>query len=131
MKNFDDRYSYGEKAENAFEEYLKFAALSYVKHINESYWSKEYDLTYGDFEVQGVKIDVKRNSISLRSLDNFKGDCFIVYHHDLHSPMVIETEEAKKLDRSTCSTLSSGDKGFKYNVLRKLNYKTFDEFFKN
>lgn len=131
MKNFDERYSYGEEAEKAFEIYLKFAGLSYKKHINESQWTPEFDLINGDFEVNGYKIDIKRDSISLKSIDNFQGDYFIVYHHLLHTPMVIEKDEIKKLDRSLCSILSSGDKGFKYTVLRKLKFKTFDEFFKN
>ena len=129
MKNFDERYSYGEEAENAFEAYLKFAGISYKKYINESYWSREFDLINGDFEVCGYKIDVKRNAISLRSLDNFQGDYFVVYHHALNTPMVIEKDEVKKLDRNSCSNLTSGDKGFKYTLLRTLNFQTFDEFF--
>jgi len=131
LNTFDNRYSYGEEAENAFEQYLKFAQITYKKYINESYWSKEFDLINGDFEVNGFKIDVKRNSISLRSLENFKGDYFVVYHHNLSTPMVIKLDEVKKLDVHSYSTLSSGDKGFKYNVLRTLNFMTFDEFFKN
>lgn len=130
LDTFQDRYEYGLKAEKAFEQFLNYAKIPYTKFINESYWTKEFDLVNGDFKANGENIDVKRNSISFRSLDNFKGKYYVVYHNDLHSPMVIETEEVNKLDRNNCDTLESGSKGFKYHRLSKLKYMTFDEFFK-
>lgn len=130
LSTFEARYTYGQAAEQAFAAFLNFAKIPYTQYINESYWSKEFDLVNGDFQVRGENIDVKRNSISFRSLDNFKGKYYVVYHNDLSSPLVIETEEVKKLDRKNFDILESGSYGFKYPKLSKLKYMTFDEFFK-
>jgi hydroxymethylpyrimidine pyrophosphatase-like HAD family hydrolase len=131
LNTFNGRYAYGEEAEIAFENYLKNKSITYIRYINESYWNKTYDLINGDFFVMNENFDVKRNSISFHSLDNFKGKYYIIYHHDLHSSLVIETNEIQKLNRNNYDILSSGDKGFKYYRLKNLKHVTLDEFFKS
>jgi hypothetical protein len=129
LDSFEARLADGQEAENLFENYLKNKDIKYVRHFNESYWSKSYDLINGDFYINEEKFDIKRNSISFKSLDNYNGKYFIVYHWNLHTPIIVKADDVRKLNRSYCDILRSGDKGFKYNRLKYLKHKTLDEFF--
>jgi len=130
LSTFQVRYNKGVEAENLFEQYLIDNHIPYTKFINESYWSISYDLVNGDFLVNGERFDIKRNAISFKSLDNFAGKYFIVYHYMLHTPIVIEAAEIKKMNRNYFDTLMSGDPGFKYYRLKNLKHWSLDQFFK-
>lgn len=91
---------------------------------------KKFDLENGDLIIGVEYCDIKRNSLSFKSLDNFKHKYFIIGHHDLRDFLVMKADDIRKLDRNTHGEkLSSNDLGFKYwNLKRLVKHITLDDF---
>ena len=136
LDSFEKRASYGQEAVDKTVQLCETLGIKYETVVSVEEWKKanggkknwpeierlnKIDLEEGDLKILGHNFDVKRNAISFKSLDNFKGKYFIIYHHDLEAALVIEGSQIKKLDRTYFSDeLSSGDRGIKYYNLRKL-----------
>lgn len=125
---FEDRLLFGQEAEDLFEQTLKKEKISYIKLTNLPNWSKEYDLKYGDFQVGNIYQDIKRNSISKKSIDNFKGEYFVVYNLSLSMGFVIQTKEMKHINSNAYTQLTSGDLGLNFAALQRFPHISLEEF---
>jgi hypothetical protein len=144
LNSFSGRNDYGEKAVEKTAEFLNYKGIKYDRVVARETWRKtdqnrnwdemkklrKLDLENGDLTISNENFDIKRNAISLYSLDNFKGKYFILHDHFLNEARVYDVEELRRCNRAHCEKLSSGDLGFKFHQLKNVKYKTLEEFFK-
>ena len=116
-----DRYNYGEYAVLESYKTLRERQVwfkSSKSHFGDA-WCPHVDKLWGDVVItigeSNYYFDVKRNSVSIDSLNAFVGDYFVVYHHTLKDNVVIPREHLKGFqDKYTKEPLRSGDLGIKY-----------------
>jgi hypothetical protein len=144
MDKFSDRRSYGDEAEDELYKYCDQHSIKYIIIVSREEWAdvEKYtaewvalvkkDLEEGDviFPIIHENVDVKHNSITLHSLDNFKHTYYIVYNNFLNKVIVLKKDDVNTLDRNLAEELRSEDKGFKFRILETLPHLTLEEFFK-
>ena len=130
LDTFRDRFKYGDVAVEKAIEILTKLKIPY-KTCKESWgnkWNNEIDAQYGDLlilhnPVKPIWIDVKRNSVSVDSLNKFEGHYFWVFHHFVdHLNLLITKQEILSLDLPL-HELASGVDGYKIgNMYSKAHY---------
>jgi len=129
------RFNYGEYAVQESYKTLRHRHVwfkSSKSHFGEA-WSPHVDKLWGDIvitiEETNYYFDVKRNSVSIDSLNAFAGDYFLVYHHFLKENVVIPREHLKGFqDKYTKEPLSSGDMGIKFWNFKDVGFMNLDEW---
>ena len=121
MKNFTERKTYGDVAEEYAHKILTELKIPFI--TSREYWGEEWtnelDGRYGDIQLYPgsehfMWIDVKRNSIPIKSLNKFEGDYFWLFHHIVENySMLITKDEVLSQPNLNESILSSGDPGYK------------------
>lgn len=134
LDTFEDRYEYGKKAEDCYEVAIKSAELKIeqIPYIEER--GSEYNKTNGDFYVQSkLRIEVKRNSISINCILGFEGDLFVIYNHFLTEAIVIKKEDMKQFIQlqKNWVRLSSGDEGLKFKTLKEVAHISLKQHIEN
>ena len=130
MKTFEERMTYGEQAEFQFEKDMEKAGYIFKSTKLLEAWTSEFDLRNGDYYYSKplIRLDVKRNSISERSLKNFEGNYYAVYHHNLSEVIFLKPEDLHDIHEEDWVELASGDKGIKFSSLKTYPHLTFNEF---
>jgi len=127
------RGEYGEKAVLRTYEILGSHNISFQSA--KDYWGDQYsfkkDLEYGDIIFFDLWFDIKRNSISVESFENFKGFGYIVIHHYLNNNFVITREKLVEVHTNLLTeSLLSGDLGWKYKNFYKYELPSLHDFLK-
>lgn len=131
MKTFKERLEYGEEAELVICRTLELYQIQYKRNIDISGWTPKRDKTDGDiyiyFPNKTIRFDSKRQSISLDSIQSFKGDYFVISNYNLSlfkvcpSQMIKNYAKTCHKNNSGIISLPSGDLGIKFNPLKLRN----------
>jgi len=85
---FEERLERGDISERMFEEKCKQEGIICVNTKLFINWNDNFDLLYGDYFIflinpiyRDFKIDVKGGSVTKRSIDNFKGNYYVIYEN--------------------------------------------------
>jgi len=118
-----ERIKLGKVAEDKVFDILDKHNITYKPTSKMDEWSPRFDQVNGDVFIYSdkvIKADVKRGAISLKSIDEFKGDVFIISDWDMEDFYVIPAHSMRKY-KETCvgrnsgiDSLSSGDPGIKF-----------------
>jgi len=128
LNNFDQRNQWGGEAEKLFEKECKAEGIEIASSKLFEGWTPFFDLLYGDFLIDSsIRVDVKRNSISQKSLNKFLGEYYVVYRADLKEGIVLEPGVLKKADLDW-EPLKSGDLGVKYSSLQRVVHIDLEDF---
>ena len=128
LNSFDQRNQWGGEAEKLFEKECKKAGIEIASSKLFEGWTPFLDLLYGDFLIDSsIRVDVKRNSISQKSLDKFLGEYYVVYRADLKEGIVLEPKVLKKASIDW-EPLKPGDLGVKYLALQKVVHIDLEDF---
>jgi hypothetical protein len=87
------------------------------------------DLLNGDVVINCVyRCDVKTDKISIKSINNFRGDYYIVWRTSRTECIVIKPDVLKSVEDGRRIPLESEDPGYCFEQLRKLPHMTLQEF---
>jgi|AntAceMinimDraft_17_1070374.scaffolds.fasta_scaffold65807_2 hypothetical protein len=125
------RGKYGHQAVIKTCEYLDSQKIPYktTKHFF-GYWNPTLDRIYGDIIMfDKYWFDVKRNSITERSIEDFKGFGYILWHHNLDKNIFISKNKITKVrDNLILESVDSGEMAFKYRSFYQFDdLLTFEE----
>lgn len=121
LDSFHDRLTYGKQAEHHAHKILKERGIAFrtsKEFWGDDLWSNDLDKEFGDIIIEQpnkdpIWIDVKRNSIPIKSLNEFVGDYFWLFHHYVENYSILITPaEVLALDLPL-HELASGDPGHK------------------
>jgi len=149
MSTFEERRNIGYKAEDALYEYCYRNNIAHIDIVSRKQWEtvekwspaweilRKLDQEQGDthFPIINENVDIKLNSITFSSLDNFKHTYYIVYRADLQDVIVVKKQDIQKLDTNDYDIIritSRGEeiRGYKYDrLIKNVPYITLDKFF--
>ena len=149
MTDFDERNKKGTRAVDETIAQLTGNNIpwSYVVHPDEwkkfdgdtfRFIDKEYkklqrfDHENGDLYVSDkrYRCDVKSDKISVKSINGFQGDYYIVWDAGRNKCIVLETAVVKAITSRDYVKLRSEDPGFQFERLKYLPHMTLDKFIK-
>ena len=110
---------------------LEEAPPSINKQFQQKFY-KNLDLIYGDLFIECFQNDIKTNYVSLKSIQNFQGDFFIVWESYSDNSFVFIPKDLKNFARNNEKNtvlLASADPGFSLEQLKLLNHTTLDNIF--
>ena len=126
-----NRIKYGKEAETKVTKLLEEKNITYELTEDKKPGDYKYDMENGDIFISSswgnkvVRTDVKRGSISFNSIDNFKGEVFLLTDSNMEFFVAFPSAAMRKY-KKTCldkakgyTQLPSGDWGIRFNP-RKL-----------
>lgn len=131
LDTFEGRKKWGEEAETQFKRDMERTGHKVQSSKLNENWSSQYDLINGDFIVlpSNIRVDVKRASITERSLTYFEGEYYVVYNSKLSKVIVLKTRDIKdQMLPEDFEERSSGVLGLSFNALLRFPYQTLIEF---
>jgi len=138
VMSFEDRLQKGMEVTNHTKQYFEERGHKCEYVISPELWKiakwhgmilAPVDLILGDLIIDDlILIDVKRNYISLRSIQKFQGKYFFVWNSSLLECLIFEPINLRLLDIVSPILLPSGDPGLSFEQLSKLPHKTIQDF---
>ena len=133
----ENRIKFGKLAEEALSHELDKKGIPHIMHEDLDTWTPYEDLKKGDIFVGNDKIDVKRYSITKRSIKEFEGDWFaITYDSDdikdftfIPARVLKKYVETMEKEKSIFPTNTSGKKCLKAAQLKGIRAnRSFDDW---
>ncbi|NMC60636.1 MAG: hypothetical protein GYA51_14820 [Candidatus Methanofastidiosa archaeon] len=115
----EDRGQYGEMAVSKMIEMLNEKNIPFQtskQHFGDK-WTPRKDRIYGDIVILNKYwFDVKRNSITERSIDDFEGIGYFLFHHFLNKGIFVSKSKMRIIreNEESRDTVRSGEQAFKY-----------------
>ena len=135
---FEDRLQRGMEATNHTKQYFEEQGYKCEYVISPILWRvakwhghilSTVDLILGDLILDDlILIDIKKNYISLKSIQKFQGDYFFIWNSSLQNCLIFEPSYLRLLDINFPVSLPSGDPGLSFEQLIKLEYKRIEDF---
>ena len=135
---FEDRLQRGMEVTNHTKQYFEERGHKCEYVISPSLWKiakwhgmilATVDLILGDLIIDDqFLIDVKRNYISLKSIQKFQGKYFFIWNSSLQECLIFEPSYLRLLDITSPVLLPSGDPGLSFEQLSKLLYIRIQDF---
>lgn len=136
--SFEERVEKGAEATNHTKQYCEYAGHKCEYVFPPILWSiakrhkkllSNIDLVIGDLIINDrLLIDIKRNYISLKSIQKFEGDYFFIWNSSLQNCLIFEPGYLRLLDENSIISLPSDDPGFSFEQLIKLPHKKIENF---
>jgi hypothetical protein len=128
------RNSFGQGAVNMVCGFLNVRNIQC--QLSTDYWGKEWtsfkDLIYGDIIFLNNWFDIKRNSISCNSLENFEGTGFLMFNVSLNKNIFIpRTLSQAILTKIMPVELDSGDLGYRFTQFESRPFVSIEHFIDN
>jgi hypothetical protein len=128
------RNDFGQKAVDKICEMLDVRRIEY--QLSTEFWGKEWtpykDLVYGDVSIFNNWFDIKRNSVSVESLEKFEGTGFLMFNYDMDKNIFIpRTLSRVILERVIPVELDSRDLGFRFGQFENHNFVSIEHFLDN
>jgi hypothetical protein len=138
IMSFEDRLQRGMEATDHTKKYFEEKGYKCENVISPVLWIvakwhgnilATVDLILGDLILDDrILIDVKKNYISLKSIQKFQGDYFFIWNSSLQECLIFEPIYLRLLEINFPVTLPSGDPGLSFEQLTKLEYKRIEDF---
>lgn len=128
------RAEYGDFAvEESYKELRKHKIMFKSSKDYFDTWSHHLDKLFGDIVIfigeKKYYCDIKRNSVSIDSINGFIGDYFIVYHDSLNKNFIIPAGHLKLCqDQYFKERLLSGDLGIKFRNFYDKKFLSLEEW---
>lgn len=127
-----ERGEYGEEAVDLVCKMLKKLKIPYetCKQIFKEKWNPRLDRIYGDIRLFGKYwFDVKRNSITERSIDDFSGIGYFLVHHNLSKAFFVGKNFLhKEKTNMLLEQVQSGEYGYKFKNFYKYDLLSIEQF---
>lgn len=144
LDTFEERNNFGQEAVNKTLNILREKNILCGYNISPKEWEKNKPFSFEwkilrkkDEELGDIWIntdfftaEIKRGQIALQTIENFKGNIYLIWSSDLLECRVINPNEFKNINKQNCSILKSGKKGFSYEQIKILKYILLDDFLK-
>jgi hypothetical protein len=131
LDTFEGRKKWGEEAEVQFKRDMERTGHKIQSSKLNENWTSQYDLINGDFFIlpSNARVDVKRASITERSLIYFEGEYYVVYNSKLSKVIVLKPRDIKdRMLPEDFEERSSGVLGLSFKTLLRFPHQTLTEF---
>lgn len=128
------RNNFGQVAVDRVCGFLNVRNIHY--QLSTDYWGKEWtsykDLIHGDIIFLNNWFDIKRNSITVNSLEKFEGTGFLMFNVNLNKNIFIpRTLSQAILSKIVPTQLDSGDLGYRFTQFESRPFVSIEYFIDN